>query len=108
MSSNTKKKKIWGAITCHEGKGTCHVDMLKVSAMGWKSQIYIESKLSMIVQSIVGNGSGAQVKYVQIQDEYTHTAGNSIVKCEKRTCLVQSHCSFAVGILLGWSFHFLK
>lgn len=30
------------------------------------------------------------------------------MKCENRTCFVHSHCSLAVGILLGCSFHCLK
>lgn len=36
------------------------------------------------------------------------TAGSSIVKWENRTCLVHSHCSFAVGTFAGWSFHLRK
>ncbi len=36
------------------------------------------------------------------------TAGNSIVKWEKRTCFVHSHCSWGVGTLLGCSFHLRK
>ena len=37
-----------------------------------------------------------------------HTKGSSIVKCEKRTVLVHSHCSAAVGIFLGCNFHCRK
>ena len=39
MSSKTKKNATWGAIIFHDGKGTCHVDMPNISAIGWKNQI---------------------------------------------------------------------
>ena len=44
MSSNTKKKKIWGSCCCHDGKGTCQVAMPKYSASGWNSQICVRAR----------------------------------------------------------------
>lgn len=36
------------------------------------------------------------------------TPGSSIAKCENRTYLVHAHCSAAVGIFVGCSFHLRK
>ena len=44
----------------------------------------------------------------QMTGEATRTTGSSTMKWEKRTCLVHSHCSIAVGIFVGWSFHLRK
>jgi hypothetical protein len=66
--------------------------MPKVSAIGWKNQIYDVHKLRTIIR----------------QERVGFTPGSSIKKCDNKTYLVQCHCSAAVGTFVGWSFHFLK
>lgn len=103
--SRNKKKgrtKIVEHVLEHEKDG----DLWDHGLPGWKGYL-VGLHTQRLCHGMEQPNLKSMVEYVRVIKIATElTAGNSMVKWEKRTCLVHSHCSWGVGILLGCSFHF--